>query len=146
MRKNRVVRPPTRVGCPSQSQLVPQPSKTVYYKFPPLKARARRTKSKVLSDGKDHIKQPEFGEIPTDLLVQILPVLIETTERDKAGRWGDSLVEGGRVRAFKTGILSGLMAFLANNESGSSSDIGVSAMEVPPMQLPVSSSPIVYPG
>jgi len=86
-------------------------------------------------------KQPGLGEIPIDLLVQILPSLIETIERNKASQRSNASVEGD-VGTSGTGILSDSMV---DSESASSSDMGVPAMEVPPMQLPVSSSPIVQP-
>lgn len=49
----------------------------------------------------------------------------------------------GDVRTSETGILRDSMA---DSESASLSDMGVPAMEVPPVQLPVSSSLIVRPG
>jgi hypothetical protein len=150
-------------GVPIPKPL-PQPSKAVHYKSPPLKARAHRTKSKVkatmvpvasgstsasesqpdpshLAMARAITEQPGLGEIPIDLLVQILPSLIETIESNKAGRRSNSSVEGD-VRTSETGILSDSMA---DSESASPSDIGVPAMEVPPVQLPVSSTPIVQP-
>jgi hypothetical protein len=83
-------------------------------------------------------EQPGLGEIPINLLVRILPSLIETLERNKAGRRRNSSVEGD-VETAETGILSGSMA---DNET---SDMGVPAMEAPSVQLPISSSPIVQP-
>jgi hypothetical protein len=79
-------------------------------------------------------EQPGLGEIPIDLLMQILPSLIETIEKKKAGRRSNSSVEGD-VRTSETGILRDSMA---DSESASLSDMGVPAMEVPPVQLPVS--------
>jgi hypothetical protein len=83
-------------------------------------------------------EQPGLGEIPIDLLVHILPSLIETIESNKAGRRSNSSVESD-VRTSETGIL------MADSESASRSDIRVPTMEVPPVQLPVSSSLIVQP-
>jgi hypothetical protein len=86
-------------------------------------------------------EQPGLGEIPICLLVQIVPSLIETIERNKASQRGRSSVEGD-VGTSETGILSDSMA---DSESASSSDMGVPAMGIPPVQLPLSSSPIAQP-
>jgi hypothetical protein len=142
---------------------VPHPFKATHYKSPPLKARAHRTESKVkatmapvasgststsetqsdpshLAMAKAISEQPGLGDIPIDLLVRILPSLIETIERNKAGRQSNSSVEGD-VRTSKTGILSDSMA----GSSASPSDMGVPAMQLPPVQLLVSSLLIVQP-
>jgi hypothetical protein len=94
---------------------VPQPSHAAHYKSPPLKARAHRTKSKVkatmtpvvsgstsadksqldpshLAMAKAISEQPGLGEIPIDLLVGILPSLIET--REEQGRSAEQLLGG----------------------------------------------------
>jgi len=86
-------------------------------------------------------EQPGLGEIPIDLLVRILPSLIETIEKNKAGQRSNSSVEGD-VRASGMGILSDSMA---DSESTNPSDTGVPALEVPPVEFSVSSSPIVQP-
>ena len=127
---------------------VPQPSHAAHYKSPPSKARTRRTKSKVkatmapvasgstsVSESQPHpshlamakaiSEQPGLGEIPIDLLVGILPSLIETIERNKSGRRSNSSV-GGDVRISETGILSDSMA---DRECASPSDMVVPAMK-----------------
>lgn len=88
-------------------------------------------------------KQPGLGEIPIDLVVQVLSSLIETIERNKAGQRSIPLV-GGEVGTLETGILSDSTA--ADSESASPSDMRVPVMEAPLVQLLMSSSPIAQPG
>ncbi len=144
------------------SKPIPQPSEAVHYQSPPLKARIRRTKSKAtkapiagastsasesqpetshLAMARATTERPGLGDIPIDILLQIIPGLPEVIARNKAGRQSNSSV--GDMGPLETGIFSDSET---DSESSGSSDTGVLAMEVPPVQLQGSPPPIVQPG
>ncbi len=112
------------------AQSVPQPPSSDRYQPRPLDAPAHLTVYSAIA--KAILKKPGFANIPMDILLRVVPGLIETIWKEAGGRNKDTIGDGvGTSEA--ADIIDNTMSV---SESTGLPDMGVPAMEAAPMQLP----------
>jgi hypothetical protein len=118
---------------------VPQPPSSARYQPRPLEAPAHLTIHSSMA--KAILKKPGVANIPMDILLRVVPGLIETIWKKEAGGRNNDSIGDGVGTSEAAGIIDNTMSV---SESTGMPDMGVHAMEAPPMQLP-DLSPTVRP-
>ena len=139
------------------AQPVPQPPSSARYQPQPLEAPDHLTMSQAqatvasvvggststpqpdnathLAMAKAIVKKPGFSGIPMDILLRVVPGLIETIGKKAGGRNNNSVGDGCVGTSEASGFIGDSMA---GSERTGLPDMGLPAMEGPPMQLPES--------
>jgi hypothetical protein len=136
------------------AQPVPQPPSSARYQPQPLEAPEHLTMSQAqatvasvvggststpqldnathLAMAKALVKKPGFADIPMDILLQVVPGLIETIGKKASGRNNNSVGDGCVGTSEALGIISNPMVV---GERSGLPDMGLPAIEAPPIQL-----------